>query len=72
MALKSRAIAFLGREKAEVVDVALPDVGETDILVRTKYSGVSAGTDGWIWQKKFKGTKSPLIPGMNSSLSLSG
>jgi len=63
MPFKSRAIVFLGREKAEVVDVELPDVGETDILVRTRYSGVSAGTDGWIWQKKFAGTKFPLISG---------
>ena len=63
MTTKSRAIAFLAREKAELIEVTLPGVGENDLLIRTQYSGVSAGTDGWIWQKKFAGTKYPLIPG---------
>ena len=63
MSLKSRVIAFVGTEKAEVVDVQLADVGENDILIETEYSGVSAGTDGWIWQKKFAGTRFPLVAG---------
>ena len=63
MTIKSRAIAFLATERAEVVEVQLPEVGENDILIRTHYSGVSAGTDGWIWQKKFANTKFPLVPG---------
>ncbi|MFH0965180.1 MAG: zinc-binding dehydrogenase [Planctomycetota bacterium] len=63
MGIRSRAIAFVEREKAEVVDVRLPDVGPGDILVRTDYSGVSAGTDGWIWQGKFEGVQYPLLAG---------
>ena len=63
MSITSRAIAFVGRENAQVVNVQLPDVGDDDILIRTTYSGVSAGTDGWIWQNKFKGVKYPLLPG---------
>lgn len=43
----------------------LPDLGPTDILVRTTYSGVSIGTEKWVLLNRYKGTidKFPHIPG---------
>ena len=63
MGIKSRAIAFVAKEKAALVSVELPDLGKSDILIETHYSGASAGTDGWIWSKKFAGVKFPLLAG---------
>lgn len=63
MGKKCEAVAFTAPGKVEVREIELPDVGEEDIFIRTLYSGISIGTEGWILTNKFKGVKYPLITG---------
>ncbi len=63
MGKKCEAVAFTAPGKVEIREVELPDRGEEDILVRTLYSGISIGTEGWILRNKFKGVKYPLVTG---------
>lgn len=45
MLAKARAIFFVAPGTVEVGEVALPAVGEGEVLVRTCYSGISAGSE---------------------------
>ncbi len=63
MGKKCEAVVFTAIREVEVKEIELPDMGAEDILVRTLYSGISIGTEGWILTNKFKGVKYPLITG---------
>jgi 2-desacetyl-2-hydroxyethyl bacteriochlorophyllide A dehydrogenase len=41
----ARAIFFTAPQRVDVRTIHLPDVGADDVLVRTSYSGISAGTE---------------------------
>ena len=43
--MNARAIFFVAPGAVEVGEVALPAVGEGEVLVRTGYSGISAGSE---------------------------
>lgn len=40
-----RSAAIVGPSKVQVLDVAVPSPGPGEVLVRTRYSGISAGTE---------------------------
>ena len=65
--VKRRAFAVVvpGPGSVGVSTVALHDIGPTDVLIRTHFSGVSTGTDKWVMQGRFTwlGLKFPLVPG---------
>lgn len=63
MAKRCEAVVFTAQGKVEVREVELPDMGEEDILIRTLYSGISIGTEGWILTNKYKNVKYPLVTG---------
>jgi 2-desacetyl-2-hydroxyethyl bacteriochlorophyllide A dehydrogenase len=50
-------------------EVELAELGPTQILIRTFYSGVSGGTDKWVISGRFEwgGFKFPLVPGYQRS-----
>jgi len=60
---KVKAVVFPEAGRAELTDVPLAEPGPEDIVVQTLYSGISLGTEGWIFTAKYKDTKFPLIPG---------
>ena len=43
--MKARAVQFVAPRRVELASVDLPDLGKGDALVRTRYSGISAGTE---------------------------
>ncbi len=47
MGEKTRAIAFVEPYRVDMISVAVPDLGPTDVAVRTVYSGISVGTERW-------------------------
>ncbi len=56
-------MVFTAPGKIEVREIELPDMEEEDILIRTLYSGISIGTEGWILMNKYKDVKYPLSSG---------
>ncbi len=62
---ETKAVVFERPFEVTVRKFLLPNLGPTDILVRTIYSGVSIGTERWVLLNRYKGTidKFPHIPG---------
>jgi len=58
-----KAVVFPEAEKADITEVPLAEPGPADLVVDTLYSGISIGTEGWVFRAKYKDTKFPLIPG---------
>jgi 2-desacetyl-2-hydroxyethyl bacteriochlorophyllide A dehydrogenase len=63
--LKSPAIVFTKPNQTEVQSVDMPDPGEGEVQVRTLYSTISPGTEGWLLQDLFTWQKTlyPGVPG---------
>ena len=59
------AVVFEGRLDVVVRDVLLPDPGPGDVVVRTTFSGISAGTERWTLTGRYGGIDAtyPFIPG---------
>jgi threonine dehydrogenase-like Zn-dependent dehydrogenase len=58
-------------EKPEVIaikQVPVPEIGDTDVLIKVKYTGI-CGTDWSIYTGKYSADKLPLIAGMSSPAS---
>lgn len=62
---KTEAIVFTGVNQVEVREVSVPDPAPDEVQVRTLFSTISGGTEGWILQNLFtwKPTDYPCIPG---------
>ena len=63
MSIDARAVWFVEPNKVEVRPFGLPEIGEDQVLVRTRYSGISAGTELWCLTGRFWERKFPAIPG---------
>lgn len=63
MSINCNCLVFSAKEKVEVQELTLPDVGAGEIGVKTLYSGVSIGTESWILTGKFWCSKYPNVPG---------
>ncbi|MDQ4039797.1 MAG: zinc-binding alcohol dehydrogenase [Actinomycetota bacterium] len=57
-ALQAQAVFFVGPRTVAVRKVALPQVDEGEVLVRTSYSGISAGTE----LLAYRGEIDPALP----------
>lgn len=62
MSEKMIAAVWLGKEKVEVKEVNVPDLGEEEALVRVKFAGI-CGTDLHIFAGKHPRARPPLIMG---------
>ncbi|MBA2363634.1 MAG: zinc-binding dehydrogenase [Chloroflexia bacterium] len=63
---RAEAVVFGGRGDVTVSPVDLPEIGHTDVLMETRVSVVSTGTEGWILTDRFHWGGSmpyPLVPG---------
>ena len=57
-AARARLVRFVAPYRVELADVALPDPGDGDVVVRTEYSGISAGTE----MLAYRGELDPRLP----------
>lgn len=57
-----QAAVYCGPEDIQVRNVAEPEIGPKDILVRVGYGGICGG-DLWIYAGKHPRAKAPLVPG---------
>lgn len=63
MAIQCKAVVFTDVREVRVQPLELPDPQPQDVVVRTLYSGISAGTELWSLTGKYWCTKFPTIPG---------
>ena len=63
--IKAQIDVFPRKEVAELADINLPPPGESEILVKTRYSGISIGTDRAVYQDNYPGREIvyPVAPG---------
>ncbi len=61
--IQAWAVIFPERDKVDIARIELPDPGPRDVVVRTEFSGISIGTEGWILKQKYRGTEFPLVTG---------
>jgi 2-desacetyl-2-hydroxyethyl bacteriochlorophyllide A dehydrogenase len=67
--MKADAIIFSAEQRVAVQALEVPPPGENEIQVRTLYSGISAGTEGWVLRGLFKRVpiRFPCAPGYQRS-----
>lgn len=60
-----RAVVFEGVDRVTVRDIEMPEPGEGLVQIRTRYSTISAGTEGWGLRNQFtwQPTPFPCVPG---------
>ncbi len=63
--MQTDAVVFTQSEKVAVQKIAMPPPGPGQVRVRTAFSTISAGTEGWVWQNQFTwaATPFPCVPG---------
>jgi 2-desacetyl-2-hydroxyethyl bacteriochlorophyllide A dehydrogenase len=54
---------FVEPRVVAVREIELPDPGDGDVVVKTLYSGISAGTEVWSLTGQYWSTKFPTLPG---------
>ena len=61
----SKAVIIYSAGTGSLSEVKLPIIGDTQVAIRTHYSGVTTGTDKWVISGRFEwGNFSfPLVPG---------
>ena len=50
----SKAVIIYSAGAGSISEVKLPAVGDTQVAIRTHYSGVSTGTDKWVISGRFE------------------
>ncbi len=63
--MKTNAIVFTGVDRVEFREIDMPAPAAHEVQVRTAYSTISAGTEGWCLQDSFTwvATPYPCVPG---------
>ena len=63
--MKTEAIVFIGVGEVELQTIEMPDPGPGEVQIRTLYSTISAGTEGWAFRDLFTWapTPFPCVPG---------
>jgi bacteriochlorophyllide a dehydrogenase len=66
--MKTNAVVFIDKNKVDVQEVALADMGDNDVLVDVAYSFISPGTERWCLTGQFHYGREqdypfPLVPG---------
>ncbi len=61
--MKAEAVVFTGKEKVEWSEVDVPDPGPDDVVVETKFSWISNGTEGSFLRQERSDGVTPWEPG---------
>ncbi|MCL5997415.1 MAG: zinc-binding dehydrogenase [Chloroflexi bacterium] len=63
--MKTKAVVFTAPGQVAFQDIEMPDPGPDEVQIRTTYSTVSVGTEGWAFQDLFtwQPTPYPCVPG---------
>ncbi len=61
--MKALAVVFPKADTFELRELTLPDPGPADIVVRTRLTAISPGTERWVLRGKHIGTRFPCVPG---------
>lgn len=63
--MRDLAVVFTGPDQVSVRTIDMPDPKAGEVQIRTEYSTISAGTEGWVLQDLFtwSRTKYPCVPG---------
>ncbi len=62
--MQTNAIIFSAIEKAVIQKIEMPTPGPSEVQIRTAFSTISAGTEGWIYRNLFwSPTPYPCVPG---------
>jgi len=63
--MQSTAIVFVGPQEAVIQSLEMPPPAAGEVQVRTEFSTISAGTEGWIFRNQFTWTPPPFpcVPG---------
>jgi 3-hydroxyethyl bacteriochlorophyllide a dehydrogenase len=64
--MKTRALLFVEKERVEIGEAFLPELGPLDVMVRSVCSGLSSGTEGWLLADAFSwggNLAYPVVPG---------
>ena len=66
--MQTNAIVFAAIEKAVIQKIEMPPPGPSEVQIRTAFSTISAGTEGWIYRNLFwSPTPYPCVPGYQRS-----
>jgi len=63
--MKTPAVVYTGVEQIEVREIEMPPPGPGEVQIKTAYSIISAGTEGWALKQLFTWAKTPYpcVPG---------
>lgn len=63
--MQTEAIVFVGISQVEVRSMIMPDPKPGEVQIRTSYSTISGGTEGWALRNEFtwSATRYPSVPG---------
>ena len=63
--MQTEAVVFVGPDRVEVRQIPMPAPGRGEVQVRTSFSTISAGTEGWALRNLFtwQATAYPCVPG---------
>lgn len=63
--MKTLGVTFLGPDAVACAPLTMPAPGPGQVSVRTQYSTISPGTEGWVWRNAFtwSPTPYPCVPG---------
>jgi bacteriochlorophyllide a dehydrogenase len=63
--MQTEAVLFVDAGEAAVKAIEVPEPGPDQVQVRTRFSSISAGTEGWILHNRFTWapTRYPCVPG---------
>lgn len=68
MDLTSTAVVFESPRVATLREITLPEPGDEDIIIENVYTGISVGTEGWIFRgERPVDTRYPCVPGYQQS-----
>src|SRR5512143_4240264 len=63
--MKTKAVVFTAPGQVAFQDIDMPEPSPDEVQIRTMYSMVSAGTEGWVFRNLFTWmpTPYPCVPG---------
>ncbi len=67
--LSSKAVVTSSVNKSALKNISIPTLGENQVAIKTFFSGVSTGTDKWVFSGRFEWGNFgfPLVPGYQRS-----
>ncbi len=59
--MKTTAVVFVRASEVEVQSIEMPPPAAGEVQIRTEYSVISIGTEGWILRDQFIRTPTPFL-----------